>query len=69
MGPSLLGLVHPTETLTLPGEVGVMLLLFEVGLESDLQSFFRIGPSAAVVALIGVAVPFALDMGSPRCSM
>jgi Kef-type K+ transport system membrane component KefB len=40
-----------------------MLLLFEVGLESDLQSFFRVGPSAAVVALIGVAVPFALGYG------
>jgi Kef-type K+ transport system membrane component KefB len=63
MGPSLLGLVHPTETLTLLGEIGVMLLLFEVGLESDLQSFLRVGPSAAVVALIGVAVPFALGYG------
>ena len=63
VGPSLLGLVHSTETLTLLGEIGVMLLLFEVGLESDLQSFFRVGPSAAVVALIGVAVPFALGYG------
>jgi Kef-type K+ transport system membrane component KefB len=63
MGPSLLGLVHPTETLTLLEEIGVMLLLFEVGLESDLQSFLRVGPSAAVVALIGVAVPFALGYG------
>lgn len=63
VGPSLLGLVHPTETLTLLGEIGVMLLLFEVGLESDLQSFLRVGPSAAVVALIGVAVPFALGYG------
>lgn len=60
VGPSLLGLIHPTETLTLLGEIGVMLLLFEVGLESDLQSFLRVGPSAVVVALIGVAVPFAL---------
>jgi Kef-type K+ transport system membrane component KefB len=63
VGPSLLGLVHQTETLTLLGEIGVMLLLFEVGLESDLQSFLRVGPSAAVVALIGVAVPFALGYG------
>lgn len=63
VGPSLLGLVDPTETLTLLGEIGVMLLLFEVGLESDLQSFLRVGPSAAVVALIGVAVPFALGYG------
>jgi Kef-type K+ transport system membrane component KefB len=63
VGPSVLGLVHQTETLTLLGEIGVMLLLFEVGLESDLQSFLRVGPSAAVVALIGVAVPFGLGYG------
>jgi Kef-type K+ transport system membrane component KefB len=63
VGPSVLGLVHQTETLTLLGEIGVMLLLFEVGLESDLQSFLRVGPSAAIVALIGVAVPFALGYG------
>lgn len=63
VGPSLLGLVHQTETLTLLGQIGVMLLLFEVGLESDLQSFLRVGPSAAVVALIGVAVPFGLGYG------
>jgi Kef-type K+ transport system membrane component KefB len=63
VGPSLLGLVHQTETLTLLGEIGVMLLLFEIGLESDLQSFLRVGPSAAVVALIGVAVPFSLGYG------
>jgi Kef-type K+ transport system membrane component KefB len=36
-----------------------MLLLFKVRLESDLQSFLRVDPSAAVVTLIGVAVPFA----------
>ena len=60
VGPSLLGLVQPTEILTLLGEIGVMLLLFEVGLESDLQAFLKVGPSAGVVALIGVAAPFGL---------
>lgn len=63
VGPSLLGLIHSTEPLTLMGEIGVMLLLFEVGLESNLQSFLRVGPSAAGVALIGVAVPFGLGYG------
>ena len=63
VGPSVLGLVHQTETLTLLGEIGVMLLLFEVGLESDLQSFLRVGPSAAFVALIGVVLPFGLGYG------
>jgi Kef-type K+ transport system membrane component KefB len=60
VGGSVLGWVQETETLKLLGEIGVMLLLFEVGLESDLQSFLKVGRSAALVALIGVVVPFAL---------
>jgi Kef-type K+ transport system membrane component KefB len=39
--------------------IGVILLLFEVGLESELADFVRVGRSAALVAVIGVVVPFA----------
>lgn len=60
VGGSLLGWVEATQPLTLLGEIGVMLLLFEIGLESDLQSFLRVGKTAALVATIGVTVPFAL---------
>jgi Kef-type K+ transport system membrane component KefB len=38
--------------------LGVIILLFEIGLESDLQELIRVGPQAAVVAVVGVAVPF-----------
>src|SRR3990167_7284497 len=60
LGGSVLGWVEETETLKLLGEVGVMLLLFEVGLESDLQAFLRVGRAAFVVAVIGVVLPFIL---------
>lgn len=60
VGGSLLGWVEVTEPLTLLGDIGVMLLLFEIGLESDLQSFLRVGKTAALVATIGVAAPFLL---------
>lgn len=60
VGGSVLGWVEPTETLKLMGEIGVILLLFEVGLESDLQSFLKVGWSAALVAVIGVIMPFLL---------
>jgi Kef-type K+ transport system membrane component KefB len=63
IGGSGLGWVEETETLTLLGQVGVMLLLFEIGLESDLQSFLKVGSSAALVAAIGVVVPFVLGYG------
>jgi len=39
-------------------EIGVIVLLFEIGLESDLAELLRVGPQAAAVAVIGVAVPF-----------
>ena len=63
VGPSVLGFVATTPTLHLLGEIGVILLLFEVGLESDLHSFLRVGTSAFLVATIGMIVPFALGYG------
>lgn len=63
VGGSVLGWIEQTEVLKLLGDVGVMLLLFEVGLESDLQSFLKVGWSAALVAVIGVITPFALGYG------
>ena len=44
--------------LTFLAELGVILLLFEVGLDSDLEEFLRVGPSAFLVATIGVIGPF-----------
>ena len=41
-------------------EIGVMLLLFEVGLESTVTDMRRVGGRALVVALLGVAVPWVL---------
>ena len=63
VGGSVLGWVEPTQTLKLLGDIGVMLLLFEIGLESDLPTFLKVGRSAAAVAVIGVVMPFALGYG------
>lgn len=63
VGGSVLGWVEQTETLKLLGEVGIILLLFEVGLASDLQSFLKVGWSAAAVAALGVVTPFVLGYG------
>jgi Kef-type K+ transport system membrane component KefB len=61
VGPSVLGLVDPgNETLHLLAEVGVVILLFEIGLETDLRRLLQVGGASAVVALVGVAAPFAL---------
>jgi Kef-type K+ transport system membrane component KefB len=63
IGPGVLGLVHESEGLHALAELGVLILLFEVGLESDLGDLLRAGVQAALVALVGVAVPFAVGFG------
>ncbi|MBM4120555.1 MAG: cation:proton antiporter [Nitrospira sp.] len=66
VGGSLLGWVEATPTLKLLGDIGVLLLLFEVGLESDLAAFLKAGPSAGTVAVVGVFVPFGLTYALAR---
>ena len=69
IGPSALGLIDPIKNLDvanmvlLLGEIGVILLLFQVGLEMDLGEMAKIGKPALLVALIGVLVPFAAGFG------
>ena len=52
-----------SEALNVLAELGVIILLFEIGLESDLKELIRVGPQAAVVAVIGVVVPFVAGTG------
>ena len=63
IGPGVLGFVHESDVLHALAELGVLILLFEVGLESDLAELLRAGLQATLVALIGVAVPFAMGYG------
>ncbi len=60
MGPSLLGWVEPTATIKLLAEIGIILLLFDVGLETDLHRLKQSGKNAAVVAVGGFLLPFIL---------
>jgi Kef-type K+ transport system membrane component KefB len=47
-----------SEVISLLSELGVIILLFEIGLESDLKELIRVGPLAAIVAVVGVIAPF-----------
>lgn len=61
LGPSLLGIVDPNvPILHLLAEVGVVILLFEIGLETDLRRLIQVGAASTAVAVTGVVVPFAL---------
>lgn len=58
IGPSLLGWAAPSEITSILAEIGVIFLLFAVGLETKPASIFRVGTRAAVVAVLGVVAPF-----------
>lgn len=49
-----------SEVISILAEMGVVILLFEIGLESDFKELLRVGPQAAIVAVVGVVAPFTL---------
>lgn len=57
LGPSLLGWIEPIETIKLMAEIGIILLLFEVGLETDVKRLVRTGFKSLVVAVTGFILP------------
>jgi Kef-type K+ transport system membrane component KefB len=63
-----LALVNPkNEVLHLLAELGIVILLFEIGLETDIRKLLKVGGAAIAVAVVGVALPFAL--GYAVCRM
>jgi Kef-type K+ transport system membrane component KefB len=61
LGPSVIGFVDPTlPVLHIFAEIGVILLLFTIGLETDLKRLLSVGGAATMVAVVGVVLPFAL---------
>lgn len=57
IGPSVLGLVGQSDFISQLAEIGVLLLMFYAGLETDLKELLHTGPVALVIACMGVAVP------------
>jgi Kef-type K+ transport system membrane component KefB len=47
-----------SEVISVLAEIGVIILLFEIGLESDLRELQKVGSKAALVAVVGVVAPF-----------
>ncbi len=47
-----------SEVISVLAELGVIILLFEIGLESDLRELQKVGVRAAIVAVVGVVAPF-----------
>ncbi|MEN8375265.1 MAG: cation:proton antiporter [Gemmatimonadota bacterium] len=59
LGVSVLNLVDPTvEVIHLLAEIGVVILLFEIGLETDLKKLLQVGGASLTTAVVGVVLPF-----------
>jgi len=63
IGPSVIGLVEPSEVLEVFAELGVVFLLFWVGLETRLSELREVGRTAVLVGLLGVALPLTGGLG------
>ena len=57
IGPSLLGVVQLSDTISVFAEIGVILLMFSTGLGTNLKQLMKAGPIATLVACVGVFVP------------
>jgi Kef-type K+ transport system membrane component KefB len=72
IGPSVLHWIQPTDLLKALADLGVMFLLFRVGLEVKSSELMQVGRTALAVATLGVAIPFPLGWlimsywGEPR---
>src|SRR3954447_5613987 len=63
IGPQVLGWMSPNEVLTILADLGVMFLLFRVGLEVKASELMEVGGAALIVAIAGVIVPFIMGWG------
>ncbi|MCX6625104.1 MAG: cation:proton antiporter [Acidobacteria bacterium] len=66
IGPSVLGWIAPNQVLHVLAELGVMFLLFQVGLEVKASELRKVGGPALLAATAGVILPFACGWGIMR---
>ena len=58
IGPSVLGWIEPSAIINILAEIGVIFLLFNVGLETKPKDILAVGKRAAIVGILGVIFPF-----------
>lgn len=59
LGASVLGILDPADFgIHILAQLGLLILLFEIGLATDLRALTRVGGTATVVAVVGVILPF-----------
>ncbi|MGI9556749.1 MAG: cation:proton antiporter [Solirubrobacterales bacterium] len=64
IGPSVIGIVEPSEILDIFAELGIVFLLFWVGLESKVSDMAKVGRIAGAVGAMGIAIPFGAGLAA-----
>ena len=57
LGPSIMGWIEPGEAIKLMAEIGIILLLFEVGVGTDVKRLVKVGKKSFIVAVSGFVLP------------
>lgn len=60
LGPTVLGVITNTDILQEISQIGVILLMFIAGLETDTEEFKRTGKASTYVGILGIIVPFSM---------
>jgi Kef-type K+ transport system membrane component KefB len=63
LGPAVLNILNETEFIISLSEVGVIVLMFSAGLESDISELKRTGKSSLIIAILGVIIPLVGGLG------
>ena len=61
LGPAMLNVLHETDFIKQVAELGVIVLMFTAGLETDLTELKKTGKASFIIALLGVLVPLVGD--------
>ena len=67
LGPAVLGVLAPSEFLTMLAELGVIVIMFNAGMGTSIQELKESGKAGFIVAMCGVLVPLALGSGLMYC--
>ncbi|MEE1312429.1 MAG: cation:proton antiporter [Lachnospiraceae bacterium] len=67
LGPIGINVIEPTSTITALAEIGVIVLMFQAGLETDIDELKESGLAAFIIALIGVLVPLIGGFAVAQC--
>ncbi len=62
-GPAVLNLITETDFIAKTSEIGVIVLMFTAGLETDIKELKKTGKASFIIALLGVLVPLAGGFG------